>query len=124
MAKNDFVEYVAHDLLGELGVAYRAMFGGYGLYIDGTIFAIIANNELYFKVDDTNRERYEEWGSSPFVYEAKGKAMSMSYWKLPPDIMDDSERLEEWVEDSLSISRKTKKPKKKTKKKSTRSKKK
>lgn len=109
MAKNDYAEYVAHDLLSDLEVSYRAMFGGYGLYIDGYIFGIIADHELYFKVDDTNRARYEERDSGPFVYTAKGKPMSMSYWKVPVEVMEDSETLEEWVEASLAISRRTKK---------------
>jgi len=72
MKSNEFVEYITEDLLAELkGVTSRAMFGGYGIYKDGIIFGIIVDDELYFKVDDTNREEYEKMGSSPFVYRTK-----------------------------------------------------
>jgi DNA transformation protein len=33
----------------------RAMFGGFGIYAGADFFALIANDVLYFKVDDSNR---------------------------------------------------------------------
>ena len=113
MAQNNtFAEYVVHDLLGHIdGVTARAMFGGHGIYKDGVIFAIIADDELYFKVDESNRAQYEARGSHPFVY-AKGghKSTTMSYWLVPQDILEDKDRLREWVEQSVAISA-AKKPK-------------
>ena len=43
-------EFAAHsaELLSTVGrVAVRRMFGGYGLYCDGTMFALIADDVLY-----------------------------------------------------------------------------
>ena len=106
MKRSSFVDYVVSDLLGGLGgVRARAMFGGYGVYKDDTIFAIIVDDELYFKVGDLNRKDYEKRGSEPFVYVAKGnKRLAMSYWKVPAEAMEDLQVLEEWAEKSLRVS--------------------
>ena len=103
MKKSSFVDYVTCDLLGGIsGVRSKAMFGGYGIYKGNTIFGIIVEDELYFKVGDLNRKDYEKAGSEPFVYTAKGnKRIAMSYWKVPAEAMEDLQILEEWVEKSL-----------------------
>ncbi len=102
MPKTDFHDYVVQDLMqGIRGVTSRAMFGGWALYRDGVTFGIIADDQLFFKVDEKNRAEYEKRGSGPFVYESRGKQVTMrSYWELPVDIMEDREELERWVEAS------------------------
>ncbi len=111
--KNTFAEYVVHDLLGQIdGITARAMFGGHGIYKNGVIFAIIAYDELYFKVDESNRADFEHFGSHPFVYAQGGhKSTTMSYWLVPQEILEDTERLAEWVERSVAISAAKKKQK-------------
>ena len=44
----------------------KSMFGGVGLYAAGTFFALIADDRLYFKVDETNRPDFEGAGMGPF----------------------------------------------------------
>lgn len=96
--KNSFVEYVVHDMMGHIpGITSRAMFGGYGLYLDGKIFAVIADDEVYLKTADEAIGAFELYGSHPFTYEAKGKKMQMKYWLLPQEIADDPEQLRDWV---------------------------
>ena len=64
-----FHDYVIQDRLGKIpGITSRAMFGGWGVYKDGIIFAIIDDDQLYFKVDDQLQPEFEQLGSSPFVY--------------------------------------------------------
>ncbi len=116
MTKSTFVDYVTQDLLSELsGVSARAMFGGYGLYKDGTIFGIVVDDTVYFKVDETSRPDYEKRGSTAFTYAAKGgKRVAMSYWEVPTEILEDREALAEWAERSLKISRRMAPPTKGT----------
>lgn len=105
--KNDFTEYVIHDLLGHIdGITARAMFGGYGLYLDGIIFGIIADDQIYFKTDKNTQAKYEALGSKPFTYnQGKAKSVTMSYWELPTEIMDDQNKLRQWVLESSRISK-------------------
>jgi len=85
------------------------MFGGYGIYKNGIIFAIIAHDELYFKVDQSNIDLYKKQGSEAFTFETKGKVSTMiSYWKVPLIIMEDETQLKDWVEQSYNISLKNK----------------
>ena len=46
-SKAEFVKYVADQLAGAGTVTYRKMFGEYGMYLDGKIFALICNDQLY-----------------------------------------------------------------------------
>ena len=104
--KSQFLEYVLSEVLADVdGISSRAMFGGYGIYKDGVIFAIIADEQLYFKVDESNRKDYEQYGSHPFVYsQGKQKSTTMSYWELPADIMEDRGEITRWVDKSYAVS--------------------
>ena len=111
--QNEFFTYVIEDVLRDIsGITSRAMFGGYGIYRDGIIFALIAFNQLYFKVGKINRADYVAMGSEPFIYEFKNhKKTTMPYWLVPDEIMQDKEKVEEWVNKSVEVSRTSKKKK-------------
>lgn len=115
MLKNDFPEYVVHDLLSSLkGMSSKAMFGGFGIYKDGLIVACIMGDELYLKVDDGNRADFERTESHPFVYVSpKGKEMPMGYWSVPAEILEDHHRLAEWTMKSYEVSLRAQAAKKK-----------
>lgn len=56
MASNpEFVEYVADQLSDAGNITYRKMFGEYGMYCDGKIFALICENQLFIKITDAGR---------------------------------------------------------------------
>ncbi len=101
---SNYVSYIL-DLLSPFGdITSRAMFGGYGIYKDKVIVGIIVNDELYFKVDKTNQVQYEELDSVPFTYSKGDTVATMSYWKVPIEILEDEEQLPEWLENSFRIS--------------------
>ena len=76
----------------------RAMFGGFGLYLDDVIVGLIAWDRLFFRVDDRNRPDYQHAGSAPFTYEGRGgKPIEMPYWEVPADVLAEPERLCGWA---------------------------
>lgn len=80
----------ARELLADLGpITVRRMFGGAGLYLDGTIFCLIAEEEIFLKAKGDFAQEMEALGSSPFVYDGKDKPVAMSYWRLPDSALDD-----------------------------------
>ena len=79
-------------------VTKRAMFGGHGLYVEGLMFGLVADGQPFFKCDRLNLEQYEQAGSSPFIYDRKGKPIQMSYYSVPEKIFDNPQALSEWVE--------------------------
>lgn len=82
----------AVELFDGIGlVSHRKMFGGAGLYAQGVMFALIADDEIYLKVDEAFAETLAGMESAPFVYEGKGKPVQMSYWRLPETALDDAD---------------------------------
>lgn len=93
-----FVDYLL-ELLDPLpGITAKRMFGGYGLFRDGLMFGLVADSALYFKVDDQNRALFEARELTPFIYEAKGKPVTMSYYEAPGEVLDNSDDMVEWAE--------------------------
>ena len=68
------------------------MFGGYGVYHNGLMFALVAEDTLYLKADAENSGYFEKEGLGPFEYNKKGTLMKMSYYLAPDEIMDDREQ--------------------------------
>jgi DNA transformation protein len=84
-------------------VSARRMFGGVGLFHNGTMFGLIAREELYFKVGDANRAAYEAAGEAPFSYQTKKGSHTLdSYWHCPPELLDDSETFQEWARQAIA----------------------
>jgi len=97
-AHNQFVDYVL-ELLEPLGpVKAKAMFGGFGIYRHGLMFGLVDNDTLFLKVDASNRADFEAKGLTPFSYNRKGKAVSMSYYQAPHEAIDDAETLCQWAQ--------------------------
>lgn len=66
MASNpEFVEYVADQLSDAGTITYRKMFGEYGMYCDGKIFALICENQLFIKITDVGRQLAPELEMAP-----------------------------------------------------------
>ena len=106
------------DLFSPFGaITIRKMFGGAGIYCDGRIFAICDDEDVWLKVDDVTRAKFEEAGLKPFEIEMNGKKGTMSYYKPPDDIYDDNDVLTYWTGLALGAAQRAAKPKKKTRKK-------
>ena len=59
--------------LGAYGAASaRRMFGGFGIFVDGVMIGLIADDVLYLKADDINKGDFEAAGMGPFTYDRKG----------------------------------------------------
>jgi DNA transformation protein len=85
------------DQLGRLPqLRAKAMFGGVGLYSADCFFGIVAADELFFKVDDSNRTEYEAASSEPFRPVAN-RAVAMSYWRVPVEVLEDPSELATWA---------------------------
>ena len=98
---SDFVQFICESLalLGDLTV--RRMFGGYGVYCDGLFFAIVADDVLYFKVDDGNRADYEALGLRPFK-PLDDKPTTLSYYPPPERVLDEPDELLGWARPAIA----------------------
>jgi DNA transformation protein len=88
------------NALGE--VTSKKMFGGYGVFESGKMFALVEpKGGVFFKVNDSNREQYEDAGSKSY-----GK---MPYFQVPSSVLDQDTQLREWAQQSVTLSKETKK---------------
>jgi DNA transformation protein len=93
------------------------MFGGYGIYHDGLMFALVYDDTLYLKADVACARYFEERGLPRFAYEKAGKVMTPSYYRAPDELPDDRELAAEWARRSFEVARRAAAPKRKPKRK-------
>lgn len=98
----EFLDYVLEQLAGLGGVRSRRMFGGAGLYCDEIFFAIITDDTLYLRVDDANRSHYRTRGMAAFRPYANRPEISMNYFAVPADVLENPEELLLWSRRSVT----------------------
>jgi DNA transformation protein and related proteins len=91
-------------------VVTKRMFGGVGIYSDGTFFAVIDNDTLFFKVDETLARRYIDKGMPPFMPIPGAKPMT-GYYQVPPDVLEDGVSLVRWAKESIGVALKSQRSK-------------
>jgi DNA transformation protein and related proteins len=114
---NEYLQYVLEQLAGLRGVVSRRMFGGAGLYQDELFFALVSADTLYFKVSDDNRADYEARGMNRFRPYKDRPQVSLTYYEVPADVLEDPQQLVAWARRSLQAAATSKatKPKRKRK---------
>ena len=64
-SRPEFVQYVADQLTGAGEITYRKMFGEYGMYCDGKIFALICNDQFFVKITEAGKSLAPELETAP-----------------------------------------------------------
>ena len=107
------------DLVGNFGLIgparAKAMFGGYGIYIEETMVGLVADRVLYLKVDESLAREYQALKLPHFSYAKNGKRFNMSYCQAHASVHQDTSALVEWVEKSLAVAKAAKQTKSKRK---------
>jgi DNA transformation protein len=94
-----FLTYAVELFAPWAPVTTKRMFGGAGIYRDGRMFGLIADDRIYLKTNDTTRAAFQAVSAEAFVFETKdGQGIAMSYWSLPPEALDDVDTLILWAE--------------------------
>lgn len=106
MAGADGFDVWVQELFADLGaVKVRKMFGGAGVYAQGAMFALIADEVIYLKADPALRAELAQAGSAPFLWTrpSDGKEIDMGYWRLPDAASDDPDEAAHWARRALAI---------------------
>jgi DNA transformation protein len=98
----EFRDFVLDQLAAVPQLRPKAMFGGVGLYSAERFFGILAADELFFKVDDSNRGAYEAAGSEPFRPVAN-RPVSMAYFRVPLEVLEDPAELVTWARAAIDV---------------------
>lgn len=97
MIHDGYLAYVLELLAGWGGVSPRKMFGGYGLFRQGVMFALVHEQQLYFKTDDQNRQQFVALGMQPFCYHKQGKVQQIAYYTCPDEAFEQEEDMQVWA---------------------------
>ena len=98
----EYIDWVM-ELLSPVGdITNRAMFGGYGIFENGIMFALVSKEpSLYFKASESNIGFFEEAKSKRFK--------PMPYYEVPADILEDVDELSIWAKRSIEVAKSTSK---------------
>ena len=101
--EKEFVSYVV-ELMQSIGPVYaKSMFGGHGIYLEGVMFALIADSVLYLKADKMTENVFKDKGLEAFTYIKKGKACKMSYYQAPEENLEDIVQMNTWANRAYQV---------------------
>jgi DNA transformation protein and related proteins len=103
VASDSFAEFLREQFspLGRL--AFRRMFGKTGVFCDGVMFAMVADNTLYVRVDDESKATFKEAAAfPPLNYSKKGFAIDLAFWRVPERLFDEPDELLVWARAALA----------------------
>ena len=100
----ELVSQITNDLQPLGPVTSKSMFGGAGLFYEGKMFAMVSSdNRFWLKVDDSNKAKYEQLSMQQFNESAKNKGMP--YYEVPGEVFENTDKLLEWAQESINITR-------------------
>jgi len=87
------------EALEPLGrVTMRKMMGAATLYLNGVIFAVLDESELWFKSDVETNAIWDAQGCERFTFTGSdGRIESMNYRRAPAEVHDDAEAMQRWA---------------------------
>ncbi|MBB4078854.1 DNA transformation protein [Lewinella aquimaris] len=97
----DYIAYL-YDQLSEIDeIRGKKMFGGYGFFQAGKMFAMVGQNTFRLKVDETNKQDFLERGMEPL--RSASKKQVMPYYEVPAEVLEDRPTLVRWARKSIDI---------------------
>ena len=101
--EQEFVEYVV-DLMQSIGpVCAKGMFGGYGIFMDGLMFALVDDCTLYFKADEETENEFTSRDLDAFAYYKGDKQFNLSYFEAPDEVLEDDDEMKRWASQAYEV---------------------
>ncbi|CCD97590.1 TfoX/Sxy family protein [Bradyrhizobium sp. STM 3809] len=103
VATSDYIDFLREQFAPLGPIATRRMFGKTGVFIDGAMLGMVAENTLYFRVDADNRSAFAEAKSHPpLSYVKRGVSIDLAFWRAPDRLFDDPEEFAGWARLALA----------------------
>ncbi|SHO59205.1 TfoX/Sxy family DNA transformation protein [Vibrio quintilis] len=82
------------QLFEQLGrVKSRSMFGGFGIFVEDIMFALVVKDKLHIRADSNSLETFKEQGFEPYVYAKRGFPVVTKYYALPAEYWKDKSKI-------------------------------
>lgn len=101
--QNEFVSYLLEGLQPLGRVTGRRMFGSYGLFMNGLMFALVTDETLYLKSGPEIDSWFDEQNLPSFIYQRQSKQIALGYRLAPDSLLDDPQELCEWALRSYQV---------------------
>ncbi|MBU2895415.1 TfoX/Sxy family DNA transformation protein [Vibrio hepatarius] len=96
-------------LFDQLGhIKSRSMFGGFGIFADDTMFALVVNDKLHIRADDKLASQFQYEGLTPYVYKKRGFPVVTKYFALTKDVSSCQDRALSLAQSALEVAKKEK----------------
>ena len=106
VASDSFSQFLREQLAPFGAVAFRRMFGKTGVFCEGLMFGVVADDALYFRVDAQNRATLSEAEAyPPLNYRKKGETIDLAFWRAPERLFDEPDELIAWARAALEAAR-------------------
>ncbi|MGY4308480.1 DNA transformation protein [Bradyrhizobium sp. USDA 4369] len=106
VATSDYVEFLREQFAPLGSITIRRMFGKTGVFHDGAMLGMVADNTLYLRVDDDNRAMFAEAQSHPpLSYRKNGVAIDLAFWRIPDRLFDEPDEFIDWSRAALAAAR-------------------
>ncbi|HBV5675095.1 TfoX/Sxy family DNA transformation protein [Klebsiella aerogenes] len=104
ISKLRFLQF--QECLSPLGkISSRPLFGGYSLAIENTVFAMVAEGEIYLRVCEQSAEYRVEHHSPMLIMRKNGRPVALKYYRIDEALWQDSKMLFHLSELSLHTAR-------------------
>jgi DNA transformation protein len=102
-ADTEFIRYLRDQFRRWGPIEMKRMFGSYGIFRTGVLFALIRADTLYLRSDETSAGEFEAAGMEPFRYNRNGETVALNYHQAPPDSLEDPDVLAQWADRAYAI---------------------
>lgn len=105
-ASDGFAAFLREQLAPLGALTFRRMFGKTGVFCHGLMFAMVADDALYVRIDAQNRDELAEAASAPpLSYEKQGRSIDLAFWAVPEHLPDETDTLLTWACSALGAAR-------------------
>lgn len=87
----------------------RSMFGGFGIFADETMFALVVNDRLHVRADQQLTQQFKALALEPYVYKKRGFPVVTKYFALTDDLSSNTEQILELAQQALAAAKEEKK---------------
>jgi TfoX/Sxy family transcriptional regulator of competence genes len=101
----EFVDYVLEQIPNSDQYEQKKQFGGTVLMHGDKAFLKIKNDQVWLKTDDQTSAEFTKLGMAQYRY-GKDRSRHLNFHEIPPEIVEDSEKLGAWVETAKCVAAK------------------
>ncbi|NIY83919.1 TfoX/Sxy family DNA transformation protein [Vibrio hepatarius] len=96
-------------LFEQLGQIHsRSMFGGFGIFADDTMFALVVNDKLHMRANSKLSKQFKALGLEPYIYKKRGFPVVTKYFALTDEWVADTQRTLDIAQEALSAAKEEK----------------